>query len=123
MRCLYTLLAFIIVSSAAIARDDVSTTEAAQMMKKSSTIVVDVRTPAEYADGHLYKSRLIDYYKTDFWSRMALLPKNATIIVYCRVGRRSKDTETKLREMGFLHVYNMVGGFDAWKKEQRKYEK
>jgi|SanBayMetagenome_1026888.scaffolds.fasta_scaffold01445_3 rhodanese-related sulfurtransferase len=123
MRCLYTLLAFIIVSSAAIARGDVSTTEAAQMMKKSSTIVVDVRTPAEYAEGHLYNSRLIDYYKTDFWSRIALLPKNATIIVYCRVGRRSKDTETKLREMGFLHVYNMLGGFDAWKKEQRKYEK
>jgi rhodanese-related sulfurtransferase len=63
MRCLYTLLAFIIVSSAAIARGDVSTTEAAQMMKKSSTIVVDVRTPAEYAEGHLYKSRLIDYLK------------------------------------------------------------
>jgi rhodanese-related sulfurtransferase len=123
MRYLCTLLAFIVVSSAAIARGDVTTAEAAKMMKKSSTIVVDVRTPAEYAEGHLYKSRLIDFYQKDFWSRMAQFPKNATIIVYCRVGRRSKDAETKLREMGFTHVYNMLGGMDAWKKEQRKYEK
>ena len=123
MRYLCTLLAFVIVSTAAIAGGDITTAQAARMIKKSSTIILDVRTQAEYADGHLYASRLLDFYAKDFWTRVALLPKNATIVVYCRSGRRSKDTETKLTQMGYTHVYNMLGGFDAWKKERRKYER
>jgi phage shock protein E len=123
MRYLCTLLAFIVVFSAAIARGDVTTAEAAKMMKKSSTIVVDVRTPAEYADGHMRGARLMDFYAKDFWTQVVTLPKDATIVVYCKSGRRSKETETKLASMGYSHVVNMLGGFDAWKKEQRQYAK
>jgi rhodanese-related sulfurtransferase len=101
----------------------VSTAEAARLAAKTATIVLDVRTPQEYADGHLRRSRLIDFYTIEFWKRVVTLPKDATIVVYCRSGRRSKDTETKLTEMGYLHVYNMLGGFDAWKRERRPYEK
>ena len=85
--------------------------------------MLDVRTPAEYADGHLRRSRLMDFYAKDFWMQVATLPKDATIVVYCKSGRRSKDTETKLASMGYSHVVNMLGGFDAWKKEQRQFEK
>ncbi len=123
MRLLYTLLAFILVQSLALAGGDVTTAEAARLAKKKATIVLDVRTPAEYADGHLRGARLMDFYAKDFWTQVATLPKDATIVVYCKSGRRSKDTETKLASMGYSHVVNMLGGFDAWKKEQRQFEK
>lgn len=123
MRYLYTLIAFALVQSLALAGGDVTTTEAARLVTKKSTIVLDVRTPAEYADGHLRRARLMDFYAKDFWTQVATLPKDATIVVYCKSGRRSKDTETKLTSMGYSHVVNMLGGFDAWKKEQRQYEK
>lgn len=105
------------------ARGDVSTAAAARLMKKHSTIVLDVRTPEEYHSGHLHRARLLNYYDADFWSRVARLPKDSTIVIYCRSGRRSKDTETKLLTMGYTHVYNMSGGIDAWKKEKRPVEK
>ncbi len=123
MRLLYTLLAFILVQSLALAGGDVTTAEAARLAKKKATIVLDVRTPAEYADGHLRGARLMDFYAKDFWTQVATLPKDATIVVYCKSGRRSKDTETKLASMGYSNVVNMLGGFDAWKKEQRRFEK
>lgn len=123
MRLLYTLLAFVLVQSLALAGGDVTTAEAARLAKKKATIVLDVRTPAEYADGHLRGARLMDFYAKDFWTQVATLPKDATIVVYCKSGRRSKDTETKLASMGYSHVVNMLGGFDAWKKEQRRFEK
>lgn len=123
MRLLYTLLAFVLVRSLALAGGDVTTAEAARLAKKKATIVLDVRTPAEYADGHLRGARLMDFYAKDFWTQVATLPKDATIVVYCKSGRRSKDTETKLASMGYSHVVNMLGGFDAWKKEQRRFEK
>lgn len=123
MRILTTLIAFAVVCTAAHASGDVTTAEAARLAVKKSTIVLDVRTPGEFADGHLKRARLMDFYAKDFWKQVSTLPKNATIIVYCKSGRRSKDTETKLDSMGYTHVYNMLGGFDAWKKEQRTFEK
>lgn len=123
MRYICTLLAFVALSALAMARGDVSTAEAARLVAKKSTVVLDVRTPAEFADGHLRRARLMDFYAKDFWTLVATLPKDATIVVYCKSGRRSKDTETKLASMGYSHVVNMLGGFDAWKKEQRPFEK
>ena len=112
-----------LVAVPAHARGDVSTAKAARLVKNRSTIVLDVRTPEEFRSGHLRRARLLNYYDTDFWTRVALLPKESTIVVYCRSGRRSKDTETKLLAMGYLHVYNMLGGFDAWNKEKLPFEK
>ena len=123
MRYLCTLIMLVLVQSLALAAGDVTTTEAARLVTKKSTIVLDVRTPAEYADGHLRRARLMDFYAKDFWTQVATLPKDATIVVYCKSGRRSKDTETKLASMGYSHVVNMLGGFDAWKREQRPFEK
>ena len=123
MRLVYTLVAFVLVQSFALAGGDVTTAEAARLATKKSTIVLDVRTPAEYADGHMRGARLMDFYAKDFWTQVVTLPKDATIVVYCKSGRRSKETETKLASMGYSHVVNMLGGFDAWKKEQRQYAK
>ena len=58
-------------------------------MKKPGTIVLDVRTPAEYASGHLPQAQNIDIEAADFATRTAALDKKATYAVYCHSGNRS----------------------------------
>ena len=100
------------VSSAAgqhMAASDFSTA-----MKQPGTIVLDVRTPAEYASGHLAKAKNIDIEASDFANRIAGLDKNATYAVYCRSGNRSGTTLEQMTAAGFTHVYDLAGGIGAW---------
>ncbi|NNF57253.1 MAG: rhodanese-like domain-containing protein [Rhodothermaceae bacterium] len=83
--------------------------------------VLDVRTPAEYADGHLAETILVDVMASDFNQRIeALLAEGALVkeqpvYLYCRSGNRSGTAARRLREMGFSEAYN-VGGFNALAK-------
>lgn len=76
--------------------------------------ILDVRTPEEYAAGHIPNSTLIPY--TDVSSRAAELPadKSTPIFVYCRSGNRSAIASETLVELGYTNVVNMDGGFPDW---------
>jgi rhodanese-related sulfurtransferase len=76
--------------------------------------LVDVRTPEEYAEGHLADAKLINYYNEDFKSQLALLDKTKPVFVYCRSGKRSGASAELLVELGFKEVYDLQGGFTAW---------
>jgi phage shock protein E len=73
-------------------------------------VVVDVRTPAEYAAGHLDGAINIDVESPTFDSEMAKLDQATTYAVYCRTGRRSAVAAGKMGEAGFTKVYNLQGG-------------
>ena len=73
-------------------------------------VVVDVRTPAEIADGHLAGAVLADVSAPGFESRVAGLDRETTTYVYCRTGNRSARAADIMRSMGFTRVVN-VGGF------------
>jgi rhodanese-related sulfurtransferase len=83
-----------------------------------NVIVVDVRTPEEYAAGHIENARLINFYDTNWSEQMSQLDKNKPVIVYCAVGGRSGKAYATLQKLGFKSIYDMKGGFDAWKKNQ-----
>ena len=83
-------------------------------MRQPGTIVLDVRTPAEYASGHLAQAKNIDIEASDFANRIAVLDKNATYAVYCRSGNRSGTALEQMTAAGFTHVYDLAGGIDAW---------
>jgi len=74
-----------------------------------------VRTPGEVEDGHIPSMINIDYYGNDFESNVSTLDKDAAICVYCRSGKRSASSATILHKQGFTKVYNLLGGFNAWK--------
>lgn len=76
--------------------------------------LVDVRTPGEYAEGHLANSMNIDIHSSDFESKVSKLDKNAPVMVYCRSGARSSNAASKMESMGFKEVYNMDGGIMSW---------
>jgi rhodanese-related sulfurtransferase len=73
--------------------------------------VVDVRTPAEFAGGHLQGARLADVTAPDFEQAVAGLDRTLPTYVYCRSGSRSQRAAEAMRAMGFTHVVN-VGGFE-----------
>lgn len=83
-------------------------------MAKPGTIVLDVRTPAEYASGHLPQAQNIDIEAADFATRIAALDKNATYAVYCHSGNRSGVALEKMAGVGFTHLYDLAGGIGAW---------
>jgi len=83
-------------------------------MKQPGTIVLDVRTPAEYASGHLAQAKNIDIEASSFTNQIAALDKNATYAVYCHSGNRSGTALEQMTAAGFTHVYDLAGGIDAW---------
>lgn len=83
-------------------------------MAKPGTIVLDVRTPAEYASGHLPQAPNIDIETGDFATKIASLDKNATYAVYCRSGNRSGVALEQMAGVGFTHLYDLDGGIGAW---------
>ena len=74
-------------------------------------VVLDVRTPAEYAHGRLQGAQLVDFLSPDFQRRVEGLDREATYFLYCRSGNRSGQAAEQMRAMGFRDVHN-VGGFD-----------
>jgi phage shock protein E len=86
----------------------------ATAMKAPGTIVLDVRTPAEYAGGHLPQAQNIDIEGSDFATRIGALDKSATYAVYCRSGNRSGMALQQMAAADFTHVYDLAGGIGAW---------
>jgi rhodanese-related sulfurtransferase len=77
---------------------------------QQGTVVVDVRTPAEYAAGHIDGAVNIDVEASTFDAEIAKLDKSATYAVYCHSGRRSSLATDAMGTAGFTHVYNLSGG-------------
>jgi len=85
-----------------------------EAMRAPGTVVLDVRTPAEYASGHLPKAQNIDIEAADFATRMGSLNKNASYAVYCRSGNRSGMALEQMAAAGFTHIYDLADGIGAW---------
>jgi phage shock protein E len=74
-------------------------------------VAIDVRTPAEVAEGYLAGALLIDLQGPDFHAAIAELPRDEAYFVYCRSGNRSGQAIELMRELGFTDLVN-GGAFD-----------
>lgn len=79
------------------------------------TIVIDVRTAAEYRNGHLVGARNIDV-NGNFEGAVGSIKKDAPVIVYCQSGGRSAQAASRMRARGFTNVTNAGGISKAAKK-------
>ena len=96
--------------------EDVDVNGFAELIADSSVVILDVRTAAEYAEGHIQGAVLIDQGQSDFMEKAkAALPTDKTIAVYCRSGRRSANAAGRLAGVGYKCV-NLKGGIIAWKE-------
>lgn len=80
-------------------------------------VVLDVRTPEEYAGGHLEHAVNIDYYSSNYRAALGELDKTKTYLIYCRSGNRSGKSLSIMEELGFKRVYDIAGGFVQWERE------
>jgi phage shock protein E len=94
--------------------------EANRNMKEDKSIVlVDVRTPQEYAELHIPGSILIPLDTVRKEAEKKLMDKKAIIYLYCRSGNRSASAAKTLVELGYSKVYN-IGGISSWPFETEK---
>ena len=86
----------------------------AELIADTNVVVLDVRTAAEFAEGHIQGAVLIDQGQSDFVEKAkATLPTDKTIAIYCRSGRRSANAAGRLADVGYKCV-NLKGGIMAW---------
>ena len=112
MSLLTTLLSLLGCSGRGVANQAVAEFEAAAA--KPEVAVIDVRTPEEYAEGHLPWASNVDWKSPDFLQQVeAAYPKQAPLAVYCRSGRRSAEAAEALTVAGYT-VSNLQGGYLAW---------
>ena len=99
--------------SRALADGAISPGEAAKWIKEKKNLqLIDVRTPAEYADGHLAKAKLIPL--QELQERWAEIDKGKPILLYCRSGHRSGMALKILHDKGFAQAKDIEGGINAW---------
>jgi rhodanese-related sulfurtransferase len=89
-------------SSAPSAIQKVAAAKAVGML--DSRVVIDVRTPSEYAAGHIAGAQNIDVEAADFGSKIASLDKKASYLVYCHSGRRSAIAADQMAAAGFTNI-------------------
>ena len=86
----------------------------------SNVQLVDVRTPQEFANGHLENAKNVNFNDAEFKQKIALLDKSKPIAVYCGVGGRSGKASKILAELGFTDIADLAGGITAWSAANKK---
>ncbi len=87
---------------------------AASFKSADNLTILDVRTAAEFADGHLDNAINITWPDPAFVRKVQPLDKSKPVYVYCQKGGRSEKAATLLDSLGYK-VINLSGGFAAWK--------
>lgn len=86
--------------------------------KDPNTVIVDVRTPKEFADGHIKGAVNIDVTGDNFETVIDSLDKSKTYLVYCRSGRRSMNAAKVMQSKKFEHLYEISDGFKGWQSNK-----
>lgn len=81
-------------------------------------IILDVRTPAEFARGYIAKARNLDFYSNTFKQQLQELDKTKIYFVYCRSGNRSGRALKQMQRLEFTQIYGMTGGISKWSAQR-----
>ena len=92
-------------------------------LKKDNGVLIDVRTPKEYAEEHLKGATMIDYKDSTFSEKVSMLNKNKPVYLYCHSGKRSAAAQDTLIKQGFKKVVALKGGITKWKDSGMPVEK
>jgi rhodanese-related sulfurtransferase len=79
-------------------------------------VIIDVRTPGEYASGHIEDAINMDFYAEDFDEQLDELDRDKIYLIYCQSGNLSGKARDKMEALGFKEVYNMLGGIANWER-------
>ncbi len=80
-------------------------------------VILDVRTPDEFSEGHIENAVNLDYYSEAFKEELEKLDKGKMYLMHCRSGGRSAKVLAIMEELGFLEIYHMTDGMLGWEAE------
>ena len=98
----------------------ISAEQMLELVKLEEVQLIDVRTPAEFAEGHIENAKNIDFYSANFDLQIDALDKSKPVILYCKSGGRSAKCVSKLNLKGFKVIYDLQGGINHWGFEGRQ---
>ena len=100
---------------------DVTVDQARELMQRragqTDFVILDLRTPEEFAEGHMTGAVNMNVLAPDFASRLGMLDRGKAYLVYCRTGNRSTKAVQAMERLGFRSVSHMVEGILGWQKK------
>ena len=81
----------------------------------SNFVILDIRTPEEFRDGHIEGAVNVDFRSENFGKEIDRLDRNKTYFVYCRTGNRSYDALNLMGPIGFRSIVRLAGDINGWK--------
>jgi rhodanese-related sulfurtransferase len=90
---------------------------AEQIDSTDDMIIIDVRTPMEYKQGHIENAINISYLGFGFKRKIAKLDNDLPVFIYCQTAHRSPLAAKALHKQGFKEVHDLNGGFKTWKEQ------
>ena len=109
---------------AAVEIRDIETADVVQLISQDDSVVIlDIRTPGEFSQGHIKGAVNIDYLAGDFATKLAALDRDKTYVIHCQSGNRSGRSLSLFRELGFQKVLHLDAGFAGWQKDEQPVQK
>lgn len=102
------------VASPASIVQNISPVEYQDRFTSASHLLIDVRTPEEFASGHIQGA--VNIPVDDLTGRLNEVPNNQPVVVYCRSGNRSARASQMLAQSGYTSIYDL-GGITAWAEQ------
>lgn len=98
--------------------------QAAKLLQENKKIIVlDVRTPEEFAAGHIAGATNLDFHDAGFEKHLAALDKKKAYLVHCAAGGRSAKSRDLMKKLQFESIYHLDGGLKAWEKAGKPVER
>jgi rhodanese-related sulfurtransferase len=118
---LFLVLALVATVAAGSAVTNVTVGKAQALMKErggnADFVILDVRTPEEFAEGHIAGAVNLDVQERDFEKKLRALDRKKSYLVYCRTGNRSRKATVAMEGLGFRSIFHMNEGIVKWKQQ------
>lgn len=92
---------------------------ASRMAAHDAPTILDVRTPAEYREGHLAGALNVPVDEVAARHGVLAVPRDSELVVYCKSGKRAARARATLESLGYTHVRLLEGSADAWRADGR----
>ncbi|TVQ72062.1 MAG: rhodanese-like domain-containing protein [Balneolaceae bacterium] len=124
---LFIMFLLLLTSCSSSAQDagftDVNPGGLSQFLETNNAVIIDVRTPGEWDAGKVASAVTIDLRHRGFNDAIAELDRDATYLVYCNSGNRSRIASARMANMGFKNIYNYDGSHFQIRREYEELRK
>ena len=119
------LVCILLLAAVQVSAKDISVKDAATLLQNPppGLTIVDVRTPAEFREGHLAGAVNMDFFGASFDSQILGLPKDKPVLLYCRTGNRSAGAYEAMEKEGITNILHMNEGITGWQKQDLPLQK